>query len=97
MFDNSFLDIDDEEIGEWDDPEDRCYRREIDDGESFYEEFARLAEQIEAGSAQTPPGWKLDRPRPGVLVWTTPSGRRYASTLTGYPLPLSKADSLPLP
>jgi hypothetical protein len=59
-----------------------------DDGESVLESLARLAVDIEAGNAEPYPGWKLDRPRPGVLVWTTPSGRRYASDLNGQALPL---------
>jgi hypothetical protein len=50
--------------------------------------MVRLAADIERGRAEVPRGWKLDRPSPEVLVWTTPSGRRYASTLTGDPLPL---------
>lgn len=59
-----------------------------DDGESVLESLVRLAADIEAGNAEPYPGWKLDRPRPGVLVWTTPSGRRYASDLNGQALPL---------
>ena len=46
---------------------------------------------VEAGLAEVPRGWKLDRPAPGILVWTTPWGRRYASTLTGEPLPVPAA------
>jgi hypothetical protein len=45
--------------------------------------MARLAADIEAGRAEVLRGWRLDRPGPRILVWTTPSGRRYASTLTG--------------
>jgi hypothetical protein len=50
--------------------------------------MARLAAEIEAGRAEVPRGWKLDRPGPGILVWTTPSGLRYATTLTGEWLPV---------
>lgn len=63
---------------EWDD----------DDDEPPGASMARLAAEIEAGRAEVPRGWKLDRPAPGVLVWTTPSGRRYAFTLTGEYLPV---------
>ena len=59
-----------------------------DDGESVLQSMARLAADIEAGNAEPYRGWKLDRPQPGVLVWTTPSGRRYASDLNGHALPL---------
>jgi hypothetical protein len=52
--------------------------------------MARVAAEIEAGRAEVPRGWKLDRPGPGILVWTTPSGRRYACTLTGEWLPVPK-------
>jgi hypothetical protein len=31
-------------------------------------------------------GWSLDQPQPGVLVWRTPSGRRYATRPTQYPV-----------
>jgi hypothetical protein len=54
-----------------------------DDDEWPMAHMARVAADIEAGRAEVPRGWKLDRPAPGILVWTTPSGRRYASTLTG--------------
>jgi Domain of unknown function (DUF222) len=29
-------------------------------------------------------GWRLEQPEPGVLVWHTPSGRRYATVPTDY-------------
>jgi hypothetical protein len=31
------------------------------------------------------PGWRLDQPQPGVLTWTTPSGRRITTTPEPYP------------
>jgi hypothetical protein len=82
--------LDDEELDEWDDTdeEERYYQDQIDDGESPFVYMARLAADIERGRAEVPRGWKLDRPSPEVLVWTVPSGRRYASTLSGDPLPL---------
>jgi hypothetical protein len=30
-------------------------------------------------------GWTLEQPQPGVLVWTTPSGRSYTTCPTTYP------------
>jgi hypothetical protein len=30
------------------------------------------------------PGWKLEQPEPGVMRWTTPSGRRYTTRPTVY-------------
>jgi hypothetical protein len=30
-------------------------------------------------------GWRLDQPRPGVLTWTTPSGRSYTTRASSYP------------
>ena len=29
-------------------------------------------------------GWRLDQPGPGTMIWTTPSGRRYATGPTIY-------------
>jgi hypothetical protein len=76
---------DDEDYDEeWDEYDERY----DDDDEPLGASMARLAAEIEAGHAEVPRGWKLDRPSPGVLVWTTPSGRRYASDLTGEYVPL---------
>jgi hypothetical protein len=97
MFDKSSLDLDGEDLDredlddgfdDWDDPEERHFHIGTDDGESILEELARLAPEIEAGCAEVPPGWKFDRPAPEILVWTTPAGRRFASTLTGEPVRL---------
>jgi hypothetical protein len=30
------------------------------------------------------PGWKLEQPEPGVVRWTTPSGRSYTTRPTVY-------------
>jgi hypothetical protein len=30
------------------------------------------------------PGWRLDQPEPGIMRWTTPSGRHYTTTPTVY-------------
>jgi hypothetical protein len=89
MCDHHLLGLDGEEdFDDWDDPEERYYREEIDDGESALEHLARVAADIEAGRAEVPPRWKLDRPSPGSWCGPTPAGRRYASDLTGEPLPL---------
>jgi hypothetical protein len=71
----------------WDDPEERYCREEIDD-EPPFARMARLAVDIEAGRAEVPNRWELERPSPGILLWTTPSGRRCACDLNGELLPL---------
>ena len=63
-----------------DDYDEFRYEDEDEDGEGPVESLLRHSAEIEAGLW---PGWKLDRTHPGVLVWTTPAGRRYASTLDG--------------
>jgi hypothetical protein len=88
MTSGSFVYLDEEDDFEDPDDVDERYYEE-DDGESGLEYMARVAAEAASGRAEIPPGWKLDRSHPGMLVWTTPSGRRYASTLEG--------DSLPLP
>ena len=35
--------------------------------------------------AKQAPGWHLEQPQPGIMVWTTPSGRRYITYPTAYP------------
>ena len=35
--------------------------------------------------AKQAPGWHLGQPEPGLLTWTTPSGRRYTVTPEPYP------------
>jgi hypothetical protein len=79
---------DDEDYDDYDDEWDDYDERYDDDDEPLGASMARLAAEIEFGRAEVPRGWKLDRPAPGVLVWATPSGRRYAFTLTGEELPL---------
>jgi hypothetical protein len=53
---------------------------EDEDDEGPFESLLRHAPEIEAGLM---PGWNLDRSQAGALLWTTPSGRRYKSTLDG--------------
>ena len=53
---------------------------EDEDDEGPFESLLRHASELEAGLI---PGWKLDRSQPGVLLWTTPSGRQYRSTPDG--------------
>jgi hypothetical protein len=31
-------------------------------------------------------GWRLEQPEPGILVWRTPAGRTYTTTLAAYPV-----------
>ncbi len=82
------LDFEEEDFDDWDDLEERYYREEIEDDEAPLADLARLAVDIEAGRAEVPNRWKLERPSPGILVWTTPAGRRYACDLKGELLPL---------
>jgi hypothetical protein len=35
--------------------------------------------------AKQAPGWRLDQPAPGVMIWTTPSGRTWTTGPTVYP------------
>jgi hypothetical protein len=35
--------------------------------------------------AKQAPGWRLDQPEPGILIWTMPSGRQVAVTPEPYP------------
>lgn len=86
------LDIDDDDAeADYGDAWDEFDEQDDDDDEWPMAHMARVAADIEAGRAEVPRGWKLDRPAPGILVWTTPWGRRYASTLTGEPLPVPAA------
>lgn len=78
-----------DEADDWNDPEERYYREEADDDDEWpLACMARLAVDIEARRAEVPNRWKLDWQGPGIMVWTTPSGRRYACDLTGEPRPL---------
>jgi hypothetical protein len=64
----------------YDDLGDETEFHEDEDCEGPFESMLRHASEIEAGLI---PGWKLDRSHPGVLLWTTPSGRQYKSTPDG--------------
>jgi HNH endonuclease len=37
--------------------------------------------------AKQAPGWRLGQPEPGIMVWTTPSGRSYTTHPSTYPEP----------
>jgi hypothetical protein len=75
---------DDEDDDEWYEHDEL----DNDDDEPLGASMGRLAAEVEAGRAELPPRWKLDWSNPAVLVWTTPSGRRYAFDLAGEPVPL---------
>jgi hypothetical protein len=90
-YERHLLGLGDEEF--WADPEEHRYQADIDGYETPMGELARLADDVEAGRVELPPRWKLDRPRPGVQVWTTPSGRRYACDPVGELLPLPDGEA----
>jgi hypothetical protein len=69
------------------------YQSGIDDYDTPMGELARIADDVEAGWVELPPRWRLDRPSPGVQVWTTPSGRRYACDAAGALLPLPDGEA----
>ena len=39
-----------------------------------------------AHRAKQAPGWHLDQPEPGVMIWTLPSGRTYTTRPDPYPI-----------
>jgi hypothetical protein len=81
-----YRDDDEDEDGEWyeyDELDD-----DDDDDDPIGASLGRLAAEVKAGRAELPARWKLDWSNPSVLVWTTPSGRRYAFDLAGEPVPL---------
>jgi len=65
----------------------------LDDEDTPMGELARIADDVEAGRVKLPPRWRFDRPSPGVQVWTTPSGRRYACDPAGELLPLPDGEA----
>jgi len=82
-------DDEDEEVRDfWEDGEKGRYQADNEEYDTPMAELARIADDVEAGRIELPPRWKLDRPSPGVQVWTTPSGRRFACDPTGKLLPL---------
>ena len=96
-YERSLLGLDDdedpdaaEEAAYWADAEGRGH---ADYGEPAMGRLARMADDIEAGRVELPPGWKLDWSGPGVQVWTTPSGRRYACDPAGELLPLPHGEA----
>jgi len=85
-YERHLLDLDDEEF--LTDSEEQRYQADMYNYKTPMGELARMADDVEAGRVELPPRWKLDRPSPGVQVWTTPSGRRYACDPVGELLPL---------
>ena len=67
--------FDDDAEDDYGDAWDEFDERDDEDDEWPLAHMARVAAEIEAGRAEVPRGLKLDRPGPGILVWTTPSGR----------------------
>ena len=39
-----------------------------------------------AHRAKQVPGWHLDQPEPGTLIWTLPHGRSYTTRPDPYPI-----------
>ena len=39
-----------------------------------------------AHRAKQAPGWHLDQPEPGLMIWTLPSGRQYTTRPDPYPI-----------
>jgi hypothetical protein len=65
-----------------------------EDDESLYAKvIAGITEAEAQGSGW--PGWSLDRSRPGLIIITTPSGRRHASTPEGDPAAMPAAMKRP--
>lgn len=73
-------DADDLEYWEYDDTE--------DDDEPIFGRLAALAAEAKEGRGQLPAGWQVEYLDAQTLVWTTPSGRRYASTTEGHMIPM---------
>jgi hypothetical protein len=48
---------------------------------------AELAEPLchRHHEAKRAPGWRLDQPEPGTMIWATPSGRTYTTYPSTYP------------
>jgi hypothetical protein len=80
-------------LGQDDDEDEHDEDEDEDEDDTPLGDLARRADDIEAGRVELPPRWKLDRPSPGVQVWTTPSGRRYACDPTGQPLPFPDGEA----
>jgi hypothetical protein len=68
------------EFCDWDEQED-------DDGEPACAGIIAGITQAQARGSGWP-GWSLDWSHPGLVIITTPSGRRYASTPEGEPVAL---------
>jgi hypothetical protein len=97
FYDRYLLGLDDDEEEELDEEEeeeeDDFWEDHEDEADTPMGSLARIADDVEAGRVELPPRWKLDRPSPGVQVWTTPSGRRYACDPTGAKLPLPDGEA----
>jgi hypothetical protein len=91
FYERYLLGLDDED--ESDDRDESDDEDGSDDYDTPLGDLARRADDVEAGRVELPPRWKLDRPSPGVQVWTTPSGRRYACDPTGELLPLPEGEA----
>jgi hypothetical protein len=73
-------DADELEYWEYDDTE--------DDDEPIFGRLAALAAEAREGRGQLPQGWQVEYLDAQTLVWTTPSGRRHASTIEGHMIPM---------
>jgi len=69
-------------------PQETRYQPHVSDGKRPMARLAGIADDVEAGRIKLPPRWSFERPSPGVQVWTTPAGRRYACNRLGELVPL---------